>query len=60
MDPNLQFALFWLTAMIVSDMLYVAKRPIVSTVIFVIPGLLGAVGIGVFVIETLKNENQLQ
>ena len=60
MDPTVKFALFWFTSMIVSDMLYMAKRPIVSTIVFLIPGVIGAVGIGVFVVEVLKIENQIQ
>lgn len=60
MDPTVKFALFWFTSMIVSDMLYMAKRPIVSTIVFLIPGVIGAVGIGVFVVEVLKIENQVQ
>jgi uncharacterized MAPEG superfamily protein len=60
MDPTVKFALFWFTSMIVSDMLYMAKRPIVSTIVFLIPCVIGTVGIGVFVVEVLKIENGVQ
>ena len=60
MDPTVTFAFFWFTSMIVSDMLYMAKRPIVSTIVFLIPCVIGTVGIGVFVVEVLKIENGVQ